>query len=399
MNPKNTNKNKNDKEINSKKIENELDTLLSKGGEISRKNILQAEDINYKKSPKEIESYDEFGFLDKYKDDKEKNNSTSLTEEEELSIDNQQNLRILKWTEMLENFDLYKTIKYNKLKERTRKGIPEAMRGLAWINLADVKNFKKGKENLYHLLLSNINKNDFIDKKEEDVIIRDLHRTFPKSIIFSPKLGEGQRNLFRILMCFGANNRTTGYVQGMGFLAALFLLYMDEENAFWMLNCVFKKYGLEDVYVKDFPGLRKRLYIMVKLINKFMPKVYEQLIKYSITPTMYASQWFFTCFSNCLPFNIVVRIFDCYLLEGEKIIFRIALALFKIRENELIKEKSFETLMEKLKSISKEIKIPDLLLKTAFDFSLSKNHISDLAIEYEKLKENNNDELITLLGY
>ena len=73
----------------------------------------------------------------------------SLTEEEELAIDNQQNLRILKWTEMLDNFDVYKTIKFSKLKERTRKGIPEAMRGLAWINIADIKNFKKGKENLY----------------------------------------------------------------------------------------------------------------------------------------------------------------------------------------------------------------------------------------------------------
>ena len=300
---------------------------------------------------------------------------------------------------MLENFDVYKTIKYNKLKERTRKGIPEAMRGIAWINIADLNNFKKGKENLYKTLLSNMNKNDFIDKKEEDVIIRDLHRTFPKSLIFNPKLGEGQRTLFRILMCFGSSNRNTGYVQGMGFLAALFLLYMDEENSFWMLNCLFKKYGLEEVYMKDFPGLRKRLYILIKLIKKYMPKIYEQLNKYNISPTMYASQWFFTCFSNCLSFNIVVRIFDCFLLEGEKIIFRIALALFKLKENILINAKSFETIMENLKLISKEIDNPDILLNTAFNFSLSKENIQNLAIEYENLKVKNNDELISLLGY
>ena len=236
---------------------------------------------------------------------------------------------------MLENFNLYKTSKYSKLKERTRKGIPDSMRGVAWINIAGIAEFKKGQENLYKNLVANLTDKDFIDKKEEDVIIRDLHRTFPKSIIFSPKLGEGQRILFRILMCMGSSNKKTGYVQGMGFLAALFLLYMDEENAFWMLKAVFEKYGLEDVYMREFPGLRKRLYVFINLLKKFMPKIYNKLIELNIFPTMYASQWFFTCFANCLPFNIVVRIFDCYLLEGEKIIYRIALALFKLKEKNI----------------------------------------------------------------
>ena len=300
---------------------------------------------------------------------------------------------------MLENFNLYKTSKYSKLKERTRKGIPDSMRGYAWIKIAGISQFKKGKENLYKNLLSNIKENDFIDKKEEDVIIRDLHRTFPKSIIFSPKLGEGQRILFRILMCMVSSNKKTGYVQGMGFLAALFLLYMDEENAFWMLKAVFEKYGLEDVYMREFPGLRKRLYVFINLLKKFMPKIYNKLIELNIFPTMYASQWFFTCFANCLPFNIVVRIFDCYLLEGEKIIYRIALALFKLKEKYLLKGKSFETIMEKMKSITNEINNPDILLETAFDFSLSRKDISKLELEYADLVKNKNDELKVMLGY
>ena len=127
-----------------------------------------------------------------------------------MALDNQQNLRILKWTEMLDNFEYYKTIKYSKLKERVRKGIPEGMRGLAWIKIAGLKEFKAGKENIYKTLLSKINNPNFIDQKEEDVIIRDLHRTFPKNMLFNTKLGDGQRSLFKILMCFGAVNRGTG---------------------------------------------------------------------------------------------------------------------------------------------------------------------------------------------
>ena len=119
-----------------KKISDKLDNIITKGFEINRNNILEAEDIKYNKSTINSETYDEFGFLDKYKDKNEINFHKALTEDEELKIDAQQNLRILKWTEMLENYDKYKLSNFSKLKERTRKGIPDSMRGIAWINLA-----------------------------------------------------------------------------------------------------------------------------------------------------------------------------------------------------------------------------------------------------------------------
>ena len=200
-------------------------------------------------------------------------------------------------------------------------------------------------------------------------------------------------------MCFSSYNKSTGYVQGMGFLTALFLSYMDEENAFWMLYCIFSKYNLEEVYTKDFPGLRKRLYIFLKLIEKYMPKIYEKLISKKIYPTMYASQWFVTCYTNCLPFDIVVRVFDCYLLEGEKILYRVALALFKLKENEILNSKKFESIMEILKNLTKEVGSADELLKTAFDFSLSRNDIRYYENLYQQYLKNNNEQLKVLLGY
>ena len=300
---------------------------------------------------------------------------------------------------MLDNFDYYKTIKYSKLKERTRKGIPEGMRGLAWIKIAGIKEFKAGNDNLYKYLVSRINNPNFIDKNEEEVIIRDLHRTFPKNMIFNTKLGEGQRALFRILICFSAHNRNTGYVQGMGFLAAFFLSYMDEENSFWMLYCIFRKYKLEEVYLKDFPGLKKRFFIFLKLVEKFLPKIYKKLLKEQAYPTMYASQWFFTLYTNCLPFELLVRIFDCYLLEGEKIIYRIGLAILKSNENELLKVRHFEEFMENLRNCTKNIKDIEQFLKMAFDFSFSRSHIVHFEQQYQQYLLTKNTELQKLLGY
>jgi hypothetical protein len=56
------------KRLYSFQMKRTLDDLISKGGEINKKNILDAETIDYKKVPNELFSYDEFGFLDKYND-------------------------------------------------------------------------------------------------------------------------------------------------------------------------------------------------------------------------------------------------------------------------------------------------------------------------------------------
>ena len=51
---------------------------------------------------------------------------------------------------------------------------------------------------------------------------------------------------------------------------------------------------------------------------------------------MYASRWFMTLFADYFPIQVVVRILDIYLMEGRKILFRIALAIFKLLEKELL---------------------------------------------------------------
>ena len=65
------------KKINDKNysinISHKLDDIINRGIEINRENILEAEDIKYKSIIKgENNSYDEFGFLDKYKDEENK---------------------------------------------------------------------------------------------------------------------------------------------------------------------------------------------------------------------------------------------------------------------------------------------------------------------------------------
>ena len=47
---------------------------------------------------------------------------------------------------------------------------------------------------------------------------------------------------------------------------------------------------------------------------------------------MFLMQWFFSLFTINLPYNILMRMFDIYLYEGEKVLYRIGLAILKMKE-------------------------------------------------------------------
>ena len=67
---------------------------------------------------------------------------------------------------------------------------------------------------------------------------RDVDRTFPQHEMFYHDGGPGQESLRRLLTWYAALDPEVGYCQGMGFIAALLLSYMIEEDAFYCLYAV-----------------------------------------------------------------------------------------------------------------------------------------------------------------
>jgi hypothetical protein len=119
-----------------------------------------------------------------------------------------------------------------KLKEKIRNGIPDSLRGEVWLKISGVQKLREGHENLYNELISEINENETSKVHDEEVIIKDMHRTFPKNILFKGKLGDGQRKLYRILTCFTMRNKKVGYVQGMSLYAPFFSLMRQRKKLF-----------------------------------------------------------------------------------------------------------------------------------------------------------------------
>ena len=285
-----------------------------------------------------------------------------------------ENVKLKEWLEITPYFDNYMKKNKNKLKKKIRKGIPDSLRGEIWMKISGTDILKKGREKLYNDLITKIKKNEVLKVPDEETIIKDMHRTFPKNLLFMNKLGEGQRKLFRVLSCFSSYNKKIGYVQGMSFIAAIFLSYETEENAFWLLQNYIKNYVTQDLYFHDFPGLKKNLFVLLKYMKKFLPDIFNHLQRKDVYPTIYASSWYLTCFINVLSYDKILRIMDCFLFEGSKIIHRICLGILAIKHDNILSCDSVADIMVTLKSID-NINIEELF-KVSFGFSISRKQIS-----------------------
>ena len=55
-----------------------------------------------------------------------------------------------------------------------------------------------------------------------------------------------------------------------------------------------------------------------------MPRLAAHMEEEGVLPTMYCSQWFLTLYAYTLPIDHLLRVWDVFLLEGPKVLFRYA---------------------------------------------------------------------------
>merc|ERR1712013_194072 len=175
----------------------------------------------------------------------------------------------------------------------------------------------------------------------------------------------------------------------MGFIAALLLMLMTEDEAFWCLCHLLDgkgKYKMRGLYLDGLPLLHCRYYQFDALLLKFMPKVFRHLKQLSspIEPALYASKWFITIFCYEFPFTYVLRLWDIYLHEGIKFVFRVSLALMKMNEAKILSMTDFESMMKYLQRIHCDVASVDLLLQKAFALPLKHVHLEELEDKYDR---------------
>ena len=282
---------------------------------------------------------------------------------------------MLKWRAMLgdcsADFRGFWARRPGAVKRRVRAGVPDEIRGVVWPLISGGRDLMVGNPGVYEQLAL------YGSSAAELEIVRDLNRTFPGHIYYRQRHGPGQRALYNVLKAYSVYDRDVGYVQGMGFLVGVLLLYMGEEDAFWTLVALLKgsvHAPLEGLYLDGLPLVARCLRQFEVLLAARLPRLAAHLRAEGVVPTMYCSQWFITVFATTLPFSVLLRVWDVFLLEGLKTVHRVGLEVLRGEEEELLSLR-FEQLVQRLGARRAGVPSPhkdtDALLRSALRASVT----------------------------
>ncbi|XP_054618145.1 USP6 N-terminal-like protein isoform X2 [Dunckerocampus dactyliophorus] len=293
---------------------------------------------------------DRFGFLH----DNELPSYDSLEEKHK----NTELERTTKWLKMLKSWDKYKNS--DKLARRIYKGIPLQLRGEVWCLLLDIPKMKEEKKDFYEKLKARA-RGLSPDVRQIDL---DVNRTYRDHIMFRDRYDVKQQALFHVLTAYSVYNVEVGYCQGMSQITALLLIYMNEEDAFWALVKLLSghKHAMHGFFVPGFPKLLRFQEHHDRIVKKMMPKLKHHLDSQEVLTSLYTMKWFFQCFLDRTPFTLTLRIWDIYILEGERLLPAMSYTVLKLHRKRLMKM-AMEELVEFLQvSLSKDFLLEDDLV-------------------------------------
>ena len=283
------------------------------------------------------------------------------------------NARIEKWSYMIENWQIFSTSKYKILKSRVRKGIPSSLRNQVWQLLTKVKEIKKTYPRHHYFRLTN----KIEDPECIHTIERDLNRTYPTHELF--RCDYGQESLRHILRAYAHFDPEIGYCQGMAYIVGIPRMFMDEESAFWMLVAILRNYDMRSMFKDGMEKVYQSYYKANSVLKQFEGKIWNKLKEIGFHVQIYSTQWFMTVYSN-FPIETRLRIWDCFLLEGPKILFRVFVGIFRVNKK-LFKLATFDTSLKIVREIEATVQ-PDGLLKAAFSINLSRKKLKELEREF-----------------
>lgn len=90
----------------------------------------------------------------------------------------------------------------------------------------------------------------------------------------------------------------------MNFIAALFLLFMDEEDAFWLMRTTIENVLPNDYYTPGMQGVRADERILLQILENRFSKIYLHLQKFDINMKGFIVAWFMSVYINILPLEV-----------------------------------------------------------------------------------------------
>lgn len=292
------------------------------------------------------------------------------------------------WGRMVNEWDTYTKKKNTFVKEQVRKGVPPHFRAIAWQLLCNAPSCP-GREQYGEYLKG--------ASPCEKVIRRDIARTYPEHEFFREKDGPGQEGLFNVMKAYSLHDREVGYCQGSAFIVGLLLLQMPEEETFAVLVRMMQDYRLREIYKPSMAELGLCMYQLECLVQELVPEIHMHFQAQSFHTSMYASSWFLTLFTSCLPHTLACRVMDLFLSEGMEMIFRIAIAILQFCKEDILQLDMEGMLRYFQKEMPSKCETdPDYLINLALQVKYNSKKIKKLEKEYTALKVKEHEDMVEL---
>eukprot|EP00794_Sanderia_malayensis_P012310 gene12310-13580_t len=228
-------------------------------------------------------------------------------------------------------------LKTEDVKALVRAGIPHEFRARVWQDLINHYVYREREiagPGYYKSLLEEKRGAFTPDAKQIEV---DLLRTLPNNKFYENIDSKGTSKLRNVLLAFSWHNTAVGYCQGLNRLGAIALLYLEEEDAFWCLIAIVEHLMPRDYYTRTLIGAQIDQRVFKELFDEKLPKLSALFQNLQIDLSLLSFNWFLAIFIDIFPIELILRVWDTFLYEGNKVLFRYSLAIFKSCEEDLLK--------------------------------------------------------------
>ncbi|XP_031657829.1 uncharacterized protein si:ch211-266k8.4 isoform X3 [Oncorhynchus kisutch] len=152
-------------------------------------------------------------------------------------------------------------------------------------------------------------------------IALDLQRSFPTHRTLmgeSPEAIEGQAKLFRVLIAYAKYNPKIGYSQGMSYIAAVLLMHLSEEEAFWALGVLLEKPKyLSELFDLSGEKIQHQAMVFHQFFKHRKPQLFKHIEDVRVSSIHFVMPWFLTLFTSLPCWDSVLAIWDLIMLHGK----------------------------------------------------------------------------------
>ncbi|XP_029688017.1 TBC1 domain family member 2A isoform X3 [Takifugu rubripes] len=253
-----------------------------------------------------------------------------------------------------------------ELKGLLRAGVPQEYRHRLWSWMVRVRtrSIREHDPECYQQLCAKSQTSPHPASRQIEL---DLPRTLTTNRLFCSPSSAALQQLRRILLAFSWRNPEIGYCQGLNRLAAVALLVLQsEEDAFWCLVAIVETIMPQDYYTKDLLASQADQRVLKDFLSEKLPRLSAHFESLSVDVSLITFNWFLVVFVESLPSDILLPLWDAFLYEGTKVIFRYVLALFKYREEDVLKIHDSVEIYQYLRIFTKTITDTRKLSNIAF---------------------------------